>query len=238
MKLLDGGASGPQSALTVDASDEVGPFVKTVVADTETVWSDLFESQNLGRTYASPKVILYSGQTYTGTSMVADCRLGPFYLPASQEILLDPSFFSELRSKLGAPGDFAQAYVIAHEVGHHVQHLLGTSEQVHRRQQQVPKLEANQLSVRLELQADFLAGVWAHHAEKKWRVLEEGDMEEAVTAANAIGDDRLQRNAGQRVDENAFTHGTSQQRVRWFMKGFRSGQVRDGDTLSIPYHRL
>lgn len=238
LSLLSGGSAAPQQEQGAELNDEVGQFVKTVVGYTETVWTEQFRAQNLGGDYELPKVIMYTDRTHTGAGMVADCRLGPFYLPASREILIDPSFFNELHEKLGAPGDFAQAYVIAHEVGHHVQNLLGTSGRIHRQQQRVSKGEANQLSVRLELQADFLAGVWAHHAQKRWNVLEEGDMEEAITAANAIGDDRLQRQAGGRVNEDAFTHGTSEQRMRWFMKGFRSGQVRDGDTFSVPYGRL
>lgn len=235
--LLSNSSGTTQQQQGPGVDDETKQFVGAVTGYTEAVWEQQFKE--MGRRYEKPDVILYSGRTHTGAGMVADCRLGPFYLPASKEIFIDPTFFQELSSQLGAPGDFAQAYVIAHEVGHHVQHLLGTSGMVHREQQRVPKLQANQLSVRLELQADFLAGFWAQHAQKKWRILEEGDIEEALTAAHSIGDDRLQKRAGGRVNEDAFTHGTSEQRIRWFTKGFRARDLREkDDTFSLPYGRL
>jgi predicted metalloprotease len=157
--------------------------------------------------------------------------VGPFYCPPDEQVYIDLSFYDDLTRRLGAPGDFAQAYVIAHEVGHHVQNLLGISDAVRARQQGLSKAEANELSVRLELQADFFAGVWAHHAEKNWGILEEGDIEEALNAAAAIGDDRLQLQARGKIMPESFTHGTSEQRVRWFRKGLRTGDVEQGDTF-------
>ena len=157
--------------------------------------------------------------------------MGPFYCPADQKVYIDLSFYSDLKNKLGAPGDFAQAYVIAHEVGHHVQTLLGISEQVDRKRRSVGKLEANQLSVRLELQADCLAGIWAHHADRTRHLLEQGDIEEGLNAASAIGDDRLQRESQGYVTPESFTHGTSEQRVRWFKRGYTSGAINRCDTF-------
>jgi hypothetical protein len=160
--------------------------------------------------------------------------VGPFYCPADQQVYIDLGFYGELSRRFGAPGDFAQAYVIAHEVGHHIQNLLGTSTRVHREQQGMPEVEANDLSVRLELQADCYAGVWAHHAERTRDVLEAGDLEEGLRAAAAIGDDTLQRNAGQAVSPESFTHGTSEQRVRWFRVGMREGDMKACDTFNTP----
>lgn len=218
-----------------DPNDEVGAFVRTLLADTEDVWSDVF--QDYGRAYQPPRLVLFSGQTrYPGG--VANAATGPFYMPYDKTVYLDTSFFNEMRTRFRAGGDFAYAYVLAHEVGHHVQNLLGFTDKVHSQQGRVSKVEYNRASVRLELQADFLAGVWAHHAEQKWRILEEGDVDEAMNAANAIGDDRLQKQMQGRVVPDAFTHGTSAQRKRWFMKGLKSGRLEDGDTFSIPYDSL
>lgn len=218
-----------------DPNDEVGAFVRTLKADTEEVWGAIFAEE--GSTYEPARLVLFSGQThYPGG--VASSATGPFYLPYDRTVYLDTSFFDEMRDRFGAGGDFAYAYVLAHEVGHHVQNLLGYTDRVHRQRGRVPTAAYNQLSVRLELQADFLAGVWAHHAESKWRILEKGDIEEAMNAANAIGDDRLQKQTQGRVVPDAFTHGTSEQRMRWFMKGLRSGDLGDGDTFSIPYEDL
>jgi predicted metalloprotease len=228
------GSSGGATA-TADLNDEVGAFVRTLKADTEEVWGEVFA--DYGRQYKPARLVLFSGQTrYPGG--VASAATGPFYLPYDETVYLDTSFFDEMRDRFDAGGDFAYAYVLAHEVGHHVQNLLGFTDKVHSQNGRIPKAEYNRLSVRLELQADFLAGVWAHHAEQKWRILEEGDIEEAMNAANAIGDDRLQKQAQGRVVPDAFTHGTSEQRMRWFTKGLRSGKLEDGDTFSIPYESL
>ena len=216
-------------------NDEARQFVATVLADTEEVWGDIFEDN--GRTYQRPRLILYSGRTEMPGG-VADAATGPFYYPTDQTVYLDFSFFDEMKHRLNAPGDFAAAYVITHEVGHHVQHLLGVTERVQTLRQRVPEVEANQLLVRLELQADFYAGVWAYHAQQRWNIIEEGDVEEALNAANAIGDDRLQKQARGVVVPDAFTHGTSAQRVRWFTKGLRGGDPADGDTFSVPYEQL
>ena len=231
---VDPGGTG-STASTADPDDEVGAFVRTLKADTEEVWGEVFASY--GRQYKPARLVLFSGQTqYPGG--VASAATGPFYLPYDETVYLDTSFFDEMNERFHAGGDFAYAYVLAHEVGHHVQNLLGFTDKVHSQNGRIPKAEYNQLSVRLELQADFLAGVWAHHAEEKWRILEEGDVEEAMNAANAIGDDRLQKQSQGRVVPDAFTHGTSEQRMRWFMKGLRSGKLEDGDTFSIPYQSL
>lgn len=225
-----GGSGNP-----ADPDDEVGAFVKTLKADTEEVWSEVFAAY--GKSYKPARLVLFSGQTqYPGG--VASAATGPFYLPYDETVYLDTSFFDEMRDRFRAGGDFAYAYVLAHEVGHHVQNLLGYTDKLHGQRGRLPTADYNRLSVRLELQADFLAGVWAHHAEQKWKILEEGDVEEAMNAANAIGDDRLQKQAQGRVVPDSFTHGTSDQRKRWFMKGLRSGKIEDGDTFSISYDDL
>ena len=232
---IQGGSMQVDPGVPADPNDEVGAFVKTLKADTEEVWSEVFATY--GRSYKPARLVLFSGQTqYPGG--VASAATGPFYLPYDETVYLDTSFFDEMRDRFRAGGDFAYAYVLAHEVGHHVQNLLGYTDKVHGQRGRLPTAEYNRLSVRLELQADFLAGVWAHHAEEKWRILEEGDVEEAMNAANAIGDDRLQKQAQGRVVPDAFTHGTSEQRKRWFMKGLRSGRIEDGDTFSISYDDL
>jgi predicted metalloprotease len=215
-------------ALKNQQNDETAQFVAVVLADTEEVWRELF--LQMGKQYREPKLILFrdSVQSACGYQQAA---VGPFYCPPDEQVYIDLSFYDDLRNRLGAPGDFAQAYVIAHEVGHHVQNLLGISDAVHAQQKRLSKEDANELSVRLELQADFLAGVWAHHAEKNWRILEEGDIEEALNAAAAIGDDRLQMKARGKVMPESFTHGTSAQRVRWFRKGLKTGDVDQGDTF-------
>ncbi len=236
---LEGGRAGPESAQVEPGppapDDEVGAFVRTLKADTEEVWSEVFAAH--GRTYEPARLVLFSGQThYPGG--VASSATGPFYLPYDRTVYLDTSFFDEMRDRFDAGGDFAYAYVLAHEVGHHVQNLLGFTDRVHRQRGRLPPAQYNQLSVRLELQADYLAGVWAHHAEEKWRILEEGDVREAMNAANAIGDDRLQRRSQGRVVPDAFTHGTSEQRMRWFLKGLERGTLEDGDTFTISYGDL
>jgi len=211
------------------AQDELSKFVSVVLRDTEDVWSDLFE-QN-GRDYEKPKLVLFTGQVESACG-VAGASVGPFYCPGDHNLYIDLEFYRELKEKFGAPGDFAQAYVIAHEVGHHVQNLLGVSRKVQNMQRQMSDVEGKQLSVRLELQADFYAGVWAHHAQQRWDFLEDGDVEEAIRCAQAIGDDRLQKMARGYVVPEQFTHGSSAQRMKWFKKGFQSGKLSDGDTFS------
>lgn len=209
--------------------DEMGQFVSVVLGDTEDVWTQQFAQ--LGRQYEKPNLVLFSGSVNSACGF-AQAAMGPFYCPADSKAYLDTQFFDELSNRFGAPGDFAQAYVIAHEIGHHVQNLLGTSDKVSAQRGRLSEVEYNQLSVRLELQADFYAGLWAHHAQKVRNVLEPGDVEEALNAATQIGDDTLQREAGGRVVPDAFTHGTSEQRVRWFRKGFETGDIRQGDTFT------
>jgi len=209
--------------------EKMKDFVSAVLGETEDVWREIFSRR--GKTYRDPKLVLFSGlvESACGTAQSAS---GPFYCPGDEKVYLDMSFFSELSQRLGAPGDFAQAYVIAHEIGHHVQDLLGISGQVDAMRRRVGEAESNQLSVRLELQADFLAGVWAHYAQESMSVLEPGDLEEALNAASSIGDDRLQRRSQGYVVPDAFTHGTSEQRVKWFRRGYETGDMAQGDTFS------
>jgi uncharacterized protein len=212
-----------------ELSDEQSQFVAVVLKDTEDVWHQLFTNQ-LGKEYSEPGLVLFSGNDQSGCGF-ASAATGPFYCPMDQKVYIDLTFYDDLQNRLDAPGDFAMAYVVAHEVGHHVQNLLGISDKVQQEQQRVSKTEANQLSVKLELQADFLAGVWAYHAQQMKNILEEGDIEEALNAANAIGDDRLQKQAQGYVVPDAFTHGTSKQRMYWFKKGFETGDVNLGNTF-------
>jgi predicted metalloprotease len=222
--------STTESSYTPSAEeDELAGFVKVVLADTEEVWSRVFAEQ--GAEYREPVLVLFSGGVQSACGM-ASSATGPFYCPADEKLYIDLSFYNDLKNKFGAPGDFAMAYVVAHEVGHHVQNLVGNTDRVHSRRNQVSQSEYNQLSVRLELQADFYAGLWAHHAENMFNSLEEGDIEEALNAANAIGDDRLQQQSQGRVVPDAFTHGTSAQRVRWFRRGYETGEMSEGDTFS------
>ena len=211
------------------AEDRLAQFVSVVLADTEDVWRAQFQS--MGRQYREPKLVLFTEQVQSACG-VAGSAVGPFYCPGDEKVYIDLQFYQELKDRFGAPGDFAQAYVIAHEIGHHVQNQLGISEKVHAMQQRVSKEEANELSVRMELQADFLAGVWAYHAQKMRNILEPGDIEEALGAANAIGDDRLQMQGQGYVVPDSFTHGTSAQRVRWFRRGFETGDMSQGDTFN------
>jgi uncharacterized protein len=204
-------------------------FAAVVLADTEDVWTAQF--QKMGKTYRKPFLVLYSGTVDTPAGY-ATAASGPFYSPTDEKVYLDLSFFQELSDRFGAPGDFAQAYVIAHEVGHHVQELLGIMDQVDAAQNGASKAEANDLSVRLELQADFLAGVWAHYEQTSLGVVQPGDIAEALGAANAVGDDRLQKETQGYVVPDSFTHGTSEQRARWFKLGFDTGDISQGDTFS------
>jgi uncharacterized protein len=213
------------------AEDEYGNFVKVVLKDTEDVWHKVFRDQ-LNAEYQEPVLVLFTGSDQSGCGF-ASAATGPFYCPADQKVYIDLSFYDQLKNRFGAPGDFAMAYVVAHEVGHHVQFLMGTSEKVHQAQQRMSEKEANALSVKLELQADFYAGVWAHHAQELNNILEEGDIDEALQAANAIGDDNLQKQAQGYVVPDAFTHGTSEQRMHWFKLGYKSGDLRQGDTFKM-----
>lgn len=214
----------------VPAGDEQGQFVSGVLESTEIVWEQQFSQ--LGLQYQQPKLRLFENGVQTACGG-ASSAVGPFYCPADSKVYIDLSFFEELKNRFGAAGDFAQAYVIAHEVGHHVQNLLGTSEKVQSARRRLSETEYNKLSVSLELQADFYAGLWAHHAQnlKDFR-LDPGDLEEALTAANAIGDDKLQKQATGEVVPDSFTHGTSAQRMYWFKKGFESGDFNQGDTFN------
>lgn len=211
--------------------DERAGFIKVVLADTEDVWNKLFSES--GKTYTEPTLVLFRESVQSACGM-AGSATGPFYCPGDHKVYIDLSFFEQMQNHLNAPGDFAMAYVVAHEVGHHIQKLNGTSDKMHRLRQQVSEEEYNKYSVKLELQADFLAGVWAHHAQRMKNILEENDIEEALNAANAIGDDRLQKEAQGRVVPESFTHGSSAQRVFWFKKGFESGDVSQGNTFNDP----
>ncbi len=213
-------------------SDRSADFVSAVLGETEDTWQSIFQSE-FGARYQEPSLVLYSGATRSACGL-GQSAMGPFYCPADQKIYLDTSFFTDLKVRHGAPGDFAQAYVIAHEVGHHVQNLLGVSSQVSRLQQQTNPTQANDLSVRLELQADCLAGVWAHNAQTARAILDEGDIEEALNAASQIGDDRLQMEAQGYVTPDSFTHGSSQQRSKWFYRGIETGDINQCNTFDAP----
>jgi len=206
-------------------------FVSMVLADTEDTWRLIF--QQGGATYREPKLVLYTGATRSACG-VGQAEMGPFYCPADGKVYLDLAFFDELHHRFGAPGDFAQAYVIAHEIGHHVQNLLGISDKVQQARTRASEREANQLSVRLELQADCLAGIWAHHANRSRSVLEAGDIEEGLAAATAVGDDHIQKRTQGYAVPDSFTHGTAEQRRRWFAVGLQQGQFQSCDTFSAP----
>jgi len=228
MALLQGGGVGQQQAEPID--DESSQFVRAVLAETEDVWSRLFEEA--GSDYPEPTLVMFSGNTQSGCGF-ASSGTGPFYCPADQKLYLDVGFFRELAQRFGAPGDFAAAYVIAHEVGHHVQTVTGISNQVRTAQQRARgEAEANAYQVMMELQADCYAGVWAHYADRMGQFLDEGDIAEGLKAAEVIGDDALQRGAGQEVKPEKFTHGSSAQRQRWFTQGYRSGSVDACDTFN------
>jgi hypothetical protein len=211
------------------ADDELRDFVAVVLGDTEDTWNQAFEA--MGRPYEEPRLVLFSGSVASACGY-AGAAVGPFYCPADSKVYLDLSFFADLKSRFGAPGDFAEAYVVAHEVGHHVQNLLGIGARVRAMQARSSEVEANALSVRMELQADCLAGVWANRADAARDILEAGDIEEALDAAAAIGDDRLQREATGQVTPDSFTHGTSEQRARWFRRGLDSGDLAACDPFA------
>jgi len=205
--------------------NEMAVFSATILANTEDVWNDLLKD------YREPTLVLFNGSVSSACGM-ASSATGPFYCPGDEKLYLDVSFFDEMERQLNAPGDFAQAYVIAHEVGHHVQNLMGISDKVQRLRGQMSQTEYNKYSVRMELQADFFAGVWAHHSQQMTQMMETGDLQEALNAAYAIGDDRLQKQQSGRVVPDSFTHGTSEQRMRWFKKGFDTGDIQQGDTFN------
>jgi hypothetical protein len=211
------------------SGDPLADMVSVVVADTEDVWNEVFAESN--RRYEEPVLVMFRGATRTACG-VGQAYMGPFYCPADSKAYIDLDFYTELKNRFDAPGDFAQAYVIAHEIGHHVQHLLGITEEVRVSRQRLSESEANSMSVRLELQADCLAGVWANRTEREHGFLEEGDVDEALNAASAIGDDRLQQRGGSAVSPDSFTHGTSEQRVRWFRSGLQSGEPDRCDTFN------
>lgn len=226
--VLPGNTSTEMTAEEKAADDERAEFVKVVLADTEDVWNKLFAEQ--GKDYPEPTLVLFRDAVQSACGN-ANAAMGPFYCPTDQQLYIDLSFYEDLQKKLNAPGDFAMAYVVAHEVGHHIQNLNGTADKVSRLRRQVSETEYNRYSVRLELQADFLAGIWAHYAQQK-NILESGDIEEALNAANAIGDDRLQKRSQGYVVPDAFTHGTSEQRMYWFKKGYQTGDLGQGDTFN------
>lgn len=218
------GATSPEEEQLVD-------FVSVVLGDTEDTWNQIFQDQ-IGQPYQEPKLVLFSGSVDSACGF-AEAAMGPFYCPGDQKLYIDLSFYEDLKTRHQAPGDFAQAYVIAHEVGHHVQNLLGISDQVRQLQRRASETDANQLSVRLELQADCFAGVWANHAQEARQILEEGDVQEALNAASQIGDDRLQMEGRGYVTPDSFTHGSSEQRVRWFEQGIQTGQLEQCNTFDV-----
>jgi len=227
-----GQLSQPEQIDSQGPHDEASKFVAVVLADTEDAWHEIF--RQMGRQYEEPRLVLFTDQTRSGCGFASGAS-GPFYCPEDRRVYIDLGFYRLLQERLGAGGDFAQAYVIAHEVGHHVQNLLGITDRVQAMRGRVSESEYNQLSVRLELQADFLAGVWARYADRVKGVVEAGDIEEAMRAASAVGDDRLQGSSRGYVVPDSFTHGTSEQRARWFRRGYETGDVRQGDTFNAPY---
>lgn len=235
--VVNQGGAQPQVAAP-GPDDATREFVEVVLRDTEKVWTRLFQQQVEGGGYVPPTLVLYSGTDRSACGM-ANAAMGPFYCPADQQIYMDPTFFDQLARRHDAPGDFAQAYVIAHEVAHHVQQLIGFTSLADRVRASGDQLASNRASVRLELQADYLAGVWAHHAERDFSILEQGDIAEAVNAANQIGDDKLQRMAQGYVVPERYTHGTSAQRARWFTAGLQTGDLKGAETLfEVEYSEL
>lgn len=230
LQQLPGG--GPAISAEQQASeDTMAQFVSVVLAETEDIWSRLLAQR--GITYQAPTLVLFKNSVESGCGY-GSAASGPFYCPADQNLYIDLAFYQDLRTRFRAPGDFAMAYVVAHEVGHHVQNLLGISDKMARARESVSEKDYNQLSVKTELQADFFAGVWAHYANELENILEPGDIEEALNAANAIGDDRLQKQSQGHVVPDAFTHGTSQQRMYWFKKGYTTGDINQGNTFEDP----
>jgi hypothetical protein len=242
LSAVSNGAGGGGAAMSQQGTyeptpeeEELASFSKKVLKGTEDVWKQIFAEA--GRTYEEPTLVFFTDTVRSGCGG-ATAQTGPFYCSADQCLYIDLSFFSTMKEQLGADGDFAYAYVIGHEVGHHVQHLLGTLDKAHRKMAQLDKESANRESVRLELQADFLAGVWAHHDNVRFKSLEDGDIEEAIKCAEVIGDDYLQKKARGTVQPETFTHGKSSSRMKWFKKGLRTGDLREGDTFSVPFDEL
>ncbi|MBD8014642.1 neutral zinc metallopeptidase [Microbacterium sp. APC 3898] len=223
-----GGTTSNQPYEATQEEEELAEFVSVVLADTEEVWTEVFAEE--GMEYVEPTLVLYTGSVESACG-TAGAAVGPFYCPGDYKLYIDLSFYNELQTQFQAPGDFAMAYVVAHEVGHHVQNLLGVMEEVQPLRNQLSEEEYNKLQVRLELQADYLSGVWAHHAQGMG-YLEEGDLEEALTAASAVGDDTIQQRSRGYVVPESFTHGSSEQRKRWFYKGFQAGNLKEGDTFN------
>ena len=221
--------SQPAQVNTQAPRDDASKFVAVVLADTEDAWNDVF--RQMGRKYEEPRLVLFTDLIQSGCGFARGAT-GPFYCPQDRQVYIDLGFFRQLQERLGAGGDFAEAYVIAHEVGHHVQKLLGITDRVDAARRRASEADSNRLSVRLELQADFLAGVWARYADRVKHVVEAGDIEEAIRAANAVGDDRLQARSRGYVVPDSFTHGTSEQRVRWFRRGYETGDLSQGDTFN------
>ena len=225
----EGSGQTTERALTAEEIEQ-GKFMNALLVDNEDVWTKIFQEN--GMSYDSPNMVLFSNRVETGCGN-ASAASGPFYCPADQKVYMDLAFFDELKTKFGAQGgDFAVAYVLAHEIGHHVQTLLGTSGKVREMQQGMNETQANKLSVALELQADFYAGVWTHYNQEMKQILEEGDIDEALSAANAVGDDAIQKRVQGEVVPDSFTHGTSEQRKYWFMKGYKTGDIKQGDTFN------
>jgi len=219
-----------ESARPMSAEEkELAEFVSVVLADTEDVWREIFRRE--GQQYRDARLVIYSGATESACGF-AQAAVGPFYCPGDETVYIDLAFLQAMTEKLGARGDFAWAYVVAHEIGHHVQNQLGILEKVHSQKQRLSQREANRLEVRLELQADFLAGIWAHHAQRMKNILEEGDIQEGMNAASSVGDDNVMKRTQGFVVPDAFTHGTSEQRVRWFTLGFKTGDINRGDTFA------
>jgi predicted metalloprotease len=227
--LQSGGESGAADPAVIQAEAELSQFASVVLKDTEDVWHELFSQS--GNTYTEPVLVIFSGSVESACGYSSSAT-GPFYCPGDNKLYIDLSFLEDLQQQLGAQGDFAMAYIIAHEVGHHVQNLLGVTDQLNQLRGRVGEAEYNRNLVKLELQADFLAGVWAHHAQRTKNILEAGDIDEAINAASAVGDDRIQMQSQGYVVPDAFTHGTSEQRKEWFTKGFKTGDINQGDTFS------
>ncbi len=228
LSFMSGGKTANIAPQTKAVDDERAAFISTVLADTEDVWKGIFKQA--GYTYREPKLVLYRGHTRSGCGG-ADAEMGPFYCPADETVYIDLGFYDELKYKFKASGDFAQAYILAHEVGHHIQNLQGTLDKVTRMKQRISKGDANGMQVKVELQADCYAGVWTNHAHKMKNILEEGDIDEALNAANVIGDDTLQKKAQGYVVPDSFTHGTSKQRMTWFLRGLKSGDLNSCNTF-------
>ena len=231
-ELQQGTSTGVPAQPPTAEEQQLADFVSVVLADTEDTWNKIFQEK--GGTYQEPKLVLFTGKVQSACGF-AQAAMGPFYCPGDQQVYIDLAFYKDLRDQLDAPGDFAQAYVVAHEIGHHVQKLLGISDKVHQARQQLSDTEYNKISVKLELQADCFAGIWANHADRMRHIVEPGDIDEALNAASHIGDDRLQKQSRGYITPDSFTHGTSAQRVRWFKTGYQFGTLESWDTFRVAY---